>query len=137
MGHCIQISTNNTEDKISRPRRTHDKQYQCNSNFISTSQFSTSFFPLTISSWNHLPQSTVDIISPDLFKQNQLHQLTQHINYSHQALWLPFHEEGYRDMVYKVQGKQKPVGAYSIVVGITHNVALYRGCSETLCTQEC
>ena len=54
--------------KIDRPRRTHNQQYQSNSKFISTSQFSTSFFPSTISSWNKLPQSLVDIIDPDIFK---------------------------------------------------------------------
>ena len=54
--------------KIDRPRRTHNQQYQTNSKFISTSQFSTSFFLSTISSWNKLPQSLVDIIDPDIFK---------------------------------------------------------------------
>jgi hypothetical protein len=58
-----------TTKKVDRPRRTHDQQYQSNSNFVSTSQFSTSYFPLTISSWNQLPQSTVNIIETNAFKR--------------------------------------------------------------------
>ena len=53
--------------KIDRPQQMHNQQYQSNSNFISMSQFSTSFFPPTISNWNKLPQSLVDITDPDIF----------------------------------------------------------------------
>ena len=54
--------------KFDRPRRTNDQQYNVKSNFISTTQFSESFFPLTISAWNQLPQSIVNSPTTDDFK---------------------------------------------------------------------
>ena len=45
--------------KPSRQRRTHNQQYNCNSNFISASQFKSSFFPSTIAAWNKLPNHLV------------------------------------------------------------------------------
>ena len=45
--------------KITRLRRSHDEQYDVTSEFISTSQLKSSFFPDAISHWNNLPSKTV------------------------------------------------------------------------------
>ena len=63
--------------KIDRPRRTHNQQYQSNSKFISTNQFSTSYFPATITMWNQLPQAIVDVTDTVIFK-NALLDLDQY-----------------------------------------------------------
>ena len=54
--------------KTSRLRRTHDQQYNCNSSFITSSQFQPSFFPSTIAEWNQLPNHLVTVKSCNIFK---------------------------------------------------------------------
>ena len=72
--------------KFDRPRRTNDQQYNVKSNFISTTQFSESFFPLTISAWNQLPQSIVNSPTTDDFKTavDDMYTARQQLNHSRQ-----------------------------------------------------